>query len=195
MNRWFYAIYKRWEKHGIKAKPMPAGLKKGTTAYVKEATRRSREKHSDPIEREAKKARTEAKARQVPSDYTGIRAGSVYFSVEASVGGKKKLLAGYFVNVHLAALVYNAFVGLTCYSHGYNHVEKYVGEDQLKELQRKALGVVKSKREKWSEKRSKCVIDQDEDMHDVYDEDDDEVDEGRDRDGAPLEFSRVHGGQ
>jgi hypothetical protein len=30
-------------------------------------------------------------------------------------------------------------------------------------------------------------------MHDVYDEDDDEVDE--DEDGAPLEFSRVHGGQ
>jgi hypothetical protein len=40
------------------------------------------------------------------------------------------------------------------------------------------------------EKRSKCVVDQDEDMYGVCDQDDDEVGE----DGAPLEFSR-HGGQ
>jgi hypothetical protein len=38
-------------------------------------------------------------------------------------------------------------------------------------------------------KRSKCVIDQDEDMYGVCNQDDDEVDE----DGAPLGFSR-HGG-
>jgi hypothetical protein len=43
-----------------------------------------------------------------------------------------------------------------------------------------------TKREKLGEKRSKCVGDQDEYMHDVYDEEGGEVDQ----DGAPLEFSR-----
>jgi hypothetical protein len=193
MTKWFYAAYKMWEKQGIKATPMPAGLKKGTTAFNKEKNRRATEKKNDPTKRVAKKARTEANTLLVPSDYTGIRAGGVYFSVEASVGGKKKLLAGYYGNVHLAALVYNAFVGLTRHSLGYNHVERHVSEMELKELQRKVLSEVESKREKWAEKRSKCVVDQDEDMLDVYDEDDDEVDQ--DEDGAPLEFSRVHGGQ
>ena len=37
------------------------------------------------------------------------------------------------------------------------------------------------------EKRSKCVVDQDEDMHDVSDEEGGEADE----DGAPPEFSRL----
>ena len=106
---------------------------------------RERGRQNDPAEQVAKKARTEAKARQVPSDYTGIRAGSVYFSAEATVG-KKKLIAGRRVNVHLAALVYNAFAGLTCHSPGYNHVDKHVDEDQLRELQREALSAVESKR-------------------------------------------------
>jgi hypothetical protein len=74
--------------------------------------------------------------------------------------------------VHLAALVYNAFVGLTRHSPGYNHVENHVSGTELKELQRKALSAVKSKREEWEKKRSKCVVGQDEDMHGVYDEDD-----------------------
>jgi hypothetical protein len=109
---------------------------------------RERGRQNDPAEQVAKKARTETKALQVPSDYTGIRAGSAYFVVEASVGGKKKLFAGQFVNVHLAALVYNAFVGATVHQAGYNwynHVEKYASETELKQLQREALSVVKQK--------------------------------------------------
>jgi hypothetical protein len=78
MNRWFYGIHKRWEKQGIKATPFPAGLKCGTTDYKKEKARREKERANDPIEREAKKARTEANTLLIPSDYTGIRAGSVY---------------------------------------------------------------------------------------------------------------------
>jgi hypothetical protein len=62
--------------------------------FKKEDRRRKTERQNDPTKRAAKKARTEAKALQVPSDYTGIRAGSVYFAVEASVGGEKKLFAG-----------------------------------------------------------------------------------------------------
>jgi hypothetical protein len=184
MTKWFYFVYKIWGKQGIKATPMPAGLKKGTTAFNKEKGRRA----NDPTKRAAKKARTEAKTLLVPSDYTGIRAGSVYFSVEASVGDKKKLIAAHCTNVHLAALLYNAFVGATCHSAGYNRVENHVGETELKELQRKALRVVKSKRTIWDGKWSKCRADQDEDMHDVYDEDDQGMDE--DEDGAPMEFSR-----
>jgi hypothetical protein len=125
------------------------------TDHTIEKKRRTKEKVNDPIERAAKKARTEAKALQVPSDYTGIRAGSVYFAVEASVGGEKKLFAGWYVNVHLAALVYNAFVGATFHQARYNHVEKHVDEDQLRELQREALSAVKSKRGKWAEQWSK----------------------------------------
>jgi hypothetical protein len=88
--------------------------------------------------------------------------------------------------VHLAALVYNAFVGATFRQAGYNHVEKHVGEDQLRELQREALSVVASKRGERAEKWSKCVADKDEDMHDVSDEEGGEAG----ADGAPLEFSR-----
>jgi hypothetical protein len=186
MTKWFYCAYKMWANQGIKATPMPAGLKKGTKDYRKEEKRRAR----DPAEQVAKKARTEAKTLQIPSEYTGIRAGSVFFSVEAAVGGKKKLIAGWYGDVHLAALVYNAFVNLTCHSPGYNHVENHVSGTELKELQRKVLSeaVVESKREKWGKQRSKCVADQDEDMHDVCDEDDQRMDE--DEDGAPMEFSR-----
>jgi hypothetical protein len=156
------------------------------TDYTKEKSRRARERQNDPAEQVAKKARTEAKALLVPSDYTGIRAGSAFFAVEASVGGKKKLFAARCGDVHLAALVYNAFVGAIFHQSGYNHVERHVSEAELKQLQQKALSVVKQKREEWNAQWRKCVADQDEDMHDVSDEEGGEADE----DGAPPEFSR-----
>jgi hypothetical protein len=48
------------------------------------------------------------------------------------------------------------------------------------------LLTVKQKRKEWAKKWSKCVADQDEDMHDVSDKEGEEVDE----DGAPRVFSR-----
>jgi hypothetical protein len=112
----------------------------------------------------------------------------IYFVVEASVGDKKKLIAGdHYTDVHFAALVYNAFVNLTRHSPGYNHVENHVSGTELKEVQRKVLSEVESKRGKWAEQWSKCVAGQaDEDMYDVSDEEGEDADE----DGAPPGFSR-----
>jgi hypothetical protein len=62
--------------------------------------------------------------------------------------------------LHLAALVYNAFVGVSFHQLGYNHVEKHVGEEQLKELQRRALSAVKAKHGKWWEEWRKRAGDQ-----------------------------------
>jgi hypothetical protein len=186
MTKWFYhgMLFIRCGRSRALRPPRLSGERQ--TTIKKRIGGRERGRQNDPAEQVAKKARTETKALQIPSDYTGIRAGSAHFSVGASVGGKKKLFAGRYGNMHLAALVYNAFVGANVHQAGYNHVEKYVSETELKQLQQKALSAVKQKRKEWDEKRSKCVADQDEDMDDVSDEEGEEVDE----DGAPWEFSR-----